>query len=309
MAISLEKLMKTQENVDDLAKDLNQKGSYKDDRFFTHTMKDEAASVRMRFLPSKEEDINHVVSRYEHIFAKNGMFLREICPTSFTQGKHVCPICDHNNATWDTPDYDKIMKRRHRFFANVYIIKNPNNPETEGKVYLYEFGDQIWRVIMKKLKPTKEEQLVDNMKPVNVFSLTEGCDFKLKVSIVDKQVNYASSSFEDTPNAFMDGDMKKIEPIYNTIYPLSEFVDKKKVKTYDELLKKFEDIRLSKAPKKSLDQTLNEKASAPSTSTTTGVKLTETTKPIVNVPTESPKSTISKSEEEEIDANIDELFK
>src|SRR5574344_2076944 len=61
----------------------------------------------------------------------------------------ACPICDHNHKLYTSGKYTKeeasplrLPVARRRFVSNVYIVKNNNAPDTEGKVYRFEYGIQ-----------------------------------------------------------------------------------------------------------------------------------------------------------------------
>ena len=34
------------------------------------------------------------------------------------------------------------QKRKLAFYSNIYVVKDPANPDNEGKVFLYKFGKQ-----------------------------------------------------------------------------------------------------------------------------------------------------------------------
>jgi hypothetical protein len=68
---------------------------------------------------------------------------------------------------------------------------------------------------------------------VNPFDLWEGANFKLKIRKVEGYQNYDKSEF-DTPGP-LSGDEDDLERIWKQEYNLSEFLDEKNFKSYDEL--------------------------------------------------------------------------
>ena len=86
---------------------------------------------------------------------------------------------------------------------------------------------------MDKANPTFEDE-----KPVLVFDLWEGADFKLRMRKVDGYSNYDQSQFMDQTE-IAPTDEEKLA-IVSKQYKLSEFLDRKNFKTYDELKKKLE---------------------------------------------------------------------
>ena len=88
---------------------------------------------------------------------------------------------------------------------------------------------------MDKARPTFEDE-----KPVNVFDLWEGANFKLRMRKKDGYANYDESVFSD-PCPVADSD-EEIVRIVNSQYKLSEFLDRKNFKSYDELKKKLDQV-------------------------------------------------------------------
>jgi hypothetical protein len=89
---------------------------------------------------------------------------------------------------------------------------------------------------MDKARPTFEDEA-----PVNVFDLWEGADFKLRMRKVDGYANYDQSAFLD-PSPVVGGDEEKLVDIVNKQYKLSEFLDRKNFKSFEELSKKLSDV-------------------------------------------------------------------
>jgi hypothetical protein len=88
---------------------------------------------------------------------------------------------------------------------------------------------------MDKARPTFEDE-----KPVNVFDLWEGANFKLRMRKKDGYANYDESVFTD-PVAVSD-DEDTLLKIVNSQHKLAEFVDRKNFKSYDELKKKLNEV-------------------------------------------------------------------
>ena len=89
-------------------------------------------------------------------------------------------------------------------------------------------------MISEKLNPTFEDD-----EPVNVFDLWNGSNFKLRQSKVEGYPNYDKSTWDSTSELF-DGDEQKILSIVNNMHDLSEIIDRKHFKTYDELKKRLD---------------------------------------------------------------------
>lgn len=120
----------------------------------------------------------------------------------------------------------------------MLVIKDPANPENEGKVKLYRFGPMIFKMIEEQMFPKFDDEA-----PMNPFDPWEGANFNIK--IVGKQVgrdtvpNYEKSVFS-APSPMGEDDF--IEKIYEHVYSLSEFTAPGNFKTEDELKRKLFDV-------------------------------------------------------------------
>jgi len=118
------------------------------------------------------------------------------------------------------------------------VVSDPTHPENNGKVMLFKYGKKIFDMIMNKAQPTFEDE-----KPVNVFDLWEGANFKIRMRTVEGYPNYDQSVFaEQTPVAASD---EAILAVVNQQVKLSEFIDptnSKQFKSYEELKAKLDSV-------------------------------------------------------------------
>ena len=82
------------------------------------------------------------------------------------------------------------------------------------------------------------EPQFEDEKPVNVFDFDTGANFKLKIRNVEGYRNYDKSEFEG-PTPIADED-SEIERIWATQNSLTDFLESKHFKSYDELKKKLD---------------------------------------------------------------------
>ena len=68
---------------------------------------------------------------------------------------------------------------------------------------------------------------------MNPFDFWSGADFELKITNVGYR-NYDKSSFKPV-SALYDADETKLDPTYNSMFDVAEFVDPTNYKIYDEL--------------------------------------------------------------------------
>ena len=231
---SIDKLVKAAEAVSTTKTESN---SYDDDRFWKPT-RDKAGNgyAVIRFLPQKEGEDLPWVRYWDHGFkGPTGLWYIENSLTSINQPD---PVSEHNSVLWNSGrDEDKALareqKRRLHYVSNVLVISDPDNPQNEGKVFLYKFGKKIFDKIMDVMQP----QFADET-PVNPYDFWEGADFKLKIRKVEGWVNYDKSEFS-AQSALFDGDEGRLNEVYGQLYALQDFLDPKNYKTYDELKAKL----------------------------------------------------------------------
>ena len=213
--------------------------SYQDDRFWKlEADKAGNASATIRFLPRTEGDELPWVRIFNHGFqGPTGKWYIENSLTTIGEND---PVGELNSRLWNTgneadKEIARKQKRRLTYIANVLIVSDPKHPENEGQVRLFKFGKKIFDKIMDKAKPTFEDET-----PVNVFDYWEGADFKLRMRKVDGYPNYDQSVFlEPAPIADDDEEILKIA---QKQYKLSEFLDRKNFKTYEELSRKLASV-------------------------------------------------------------------
>ena len=227
---SIDKLVKAAEAVSTAKPETT---SYEDDRFWKPT-RDKAGNgyAVIRFLPQKEGEDLPWVRYWDHGFkGPTGLWYIENSLTSIGQPD---PVSEHNSILWNSGrDEDKAIareqKRRLHYVSNVLVISDPDNPQNEGKVFLYKFGKKIFDKIMDVMQP----QFADET-PVNPYDFWEGADFKLKIRKVEGWVNYDKSEFS-SPTSLFDGDESRLTEVYEKLYSLQDFLDPANYKTYDEL--------------------------------------------------------------------------
>jgi hypothetical protein len=123
--------------------------------------------------------------------------------------------------------------------SNIYVVKDPANPENEGKVFLYKYGKKIFDKIMEAMQPEYEDDT-----PIEAFDFWKGANFKLKAKNVAGYRNYDSSEFAAVGALLNDDDA--LEALWKKQYSLAELVAADQFKSYDELKKRLEYVLGSK---------------------------------------------------------------
>jgi len=203
----------------------------------------------IRFLPAPNGEDLPFAKVYSHAFQGTGGWLIDNCLTSLNQ---KCPICEHNSGLWNNgtdagKDAARKQKRKLTYIANIYVVKDPANPENEGKVFLYKFGKKIFDKITAAMQPEFEDEEV-----IDPFDFWGGANFKLKAKNVAGYRNYDSSEFA-RPDALLDDD-EAMEAIWKREYSLAELVAADQFKTYDDLKKRLDYVLGIKGTTKFQDQ-------------------------------------------------------
>lgn len=201
-------------------------------------------SAVIRFLPAPAVDGDDSlpwVRYFDHGFkGPTGKWYIEKSLTTLGQKD---PVSEYNSQLWNASNDDsswqrkqaRDQKRRLHYVSNIYVVKDPANPENEGKVFLFVFGKKIFDKITLAMNPE-----YDGDTPVNPFDLWNGANFKLRTRTVAGYPNYDQSVFE-APKPLSDDD-GELEKIWKSEYSLKEFVDPKQYKSYDELKKRLDEV-------------------------------------------------------------------
>lgn len=213
----------------------NQSNS-RDDRLWTcQTDKAGNGYAIIRFLPAPAGEDVPFIRLFTHGFKGPGGWYIENSLTTIGQQD---PIAELNTRLWNSgveSDKETVRKQKRQlnFYSNIYVVKDPANPENEGKVFLFRYGKKIFDKITDLMNPQFEDE-----KPVDPFNLWTGANFKLKIRKFEGYPNYDKSEF-DSPAPLLDDD-DKLEAIWKSEYSLKELTDPKNFRSYDELKRRLD---------------------------------------------------------------------
>ena len=224
---------KSQNNFSFLQKELEKSSSGKnvDERFWKPEVDASGNGYAViRFLPAPEGETIPWAKVYSHAFQGPGGWYIE---NSLTTLNEKDPVGEINRKLWNSgSDEDKEtarkQKRKLQYYSNILVVKDPKNPENEGRVFLYKYGKKIHDKILAAMQPEFQDE-----DPVNVFDLWEGANFKLKIKKVAGYWNYDSSEFDSVSALSADDD--ELEGIWKSEHSLEAFTNKDQFKTYEEL--------------------------------------------------------------------------
>jgi len=189
----------------------------------------------IRFLPAPQGEEMPFVRLWDHGFqGPTGLWYIENSLTTLNQDD---PVSEFNSKLWNSgvesdKEQARKQKRRLKYTANIYVVKDSGNPENEGKVFLYQFGKKIFDKLNDLMNPTFEDE-----DPVNPFDLWEGANFRLKIRQFEGYPNYDKSEFD--PAGPLSDDDAELERIWGEQHSLEEIVSEKNFKSYAELKTKL----------------------------------------------------------------------
>ena len=189
----------------------------------------------IRFLPAPDGEDLPWAKMFSHAFQGNGGWYIENSLTTIGQKD---PLGELNRELWNSgndADKDTVRKQKRKlsFYANIYVVKDPANPQNEGGVFLYKFGKKIFDKIMEAMQPEFEDE-----EAINPFDFWQGANFKLKLKKVAGYWNYDSSEFASVGPLLDDDDA--LEAIWKKEYSLSALVAPDQFKSYDDLKKRLD---------------------------------------------------------------------
>ena len=221
----------TSKLVKEIEKQNKSQGGSSDDRLWKPEV-DKAGNgyAVIRFLPAPDGEDMPFVKLYTHAFKGPGGWYIENSRTTIG-GKD--PVSAYNSELWNSgtdanKEIARSQKRKLSYYANIYVVKDPTNPENEGGVFLFKFGKKIYDKILAAMQPEFQDET-----PVNVFDLWEGANFKLKIKKVAGYWNYDSSEFDSV--SAISADDSELEAIWKKEYSLESFTSRDQFKSYEDL--------------------------------------------------------------------------
>lgn len=168
---------------------------------------------------------------WNHAFQLDGRWFIENCPSTLGQD---CPVCEANAELWRDGNTDVVEKRKRKLYyhSNVLVVHDPKQTENDGNVFLFKYGQKVFKKILGALDP----QLPDT-EPMNPFDEEEGANLRLRIVRNNGSRDYSGSSFDVSSPM---GDPDQVEGIFRQRQSLADIVAPHQFKSYDELKAKFD---------------------------------------------------------------------
>ena len=191
----------------------------------------------IRFLPAPNGEDLPFVKLYSHAFQGPGGWYIENSLTTLGQKD---PVSEYNTELWNNgtdagKETARKQKRKLTYISNIYVVKDPANPENEGKVFLFKYGKKIFDKLTAAMQPEFEDE-----EAIDPFDFWQGANFKLKAKNVAGFRNYDSSEFAAVSPLLDDDDA--LEGLWKKQFSLAEIVAADQFKTYDELKKRLQNV-------------------------------------------------------------------
>ena len=199
----------------------------------------------IRFLPAPDKEEIPWAKLYTHAFQGPGGWYIE---NSLTTVGGKDPVSDYNRELWNSgneSDKDTVRKQKRKlsYYSNIYVVKDPTNPQNEGKVFLFKYGKKIFDKVMEAMQPEFEDE-----SPINPFDFWQGANFKLKIVKKDCFWNYDKSEFDSVAPLLSDDDA--LEAIWKKEYSLAAVTAADQFKSYEDLERRLKYV-LGKKPAQS----------------------------------------------------------
>ena len=243
-------------------KEKGEKKSYKDERFWSISKDDQgkgAAIIRLLVDKDKVPFINIYncgLREYNETDKKYYWFIRDLPSTI----KAPDPLEELWSALYnhsaDGREEAKNFGRRESFITNILVVKDPGNPENDGKIFLWKFGKKLLDKFMTALNPSEQERELGE-KPKELFHPLRGNNIALKIKNVAGFPNFDDTNIQSESAAFKSEEEAK-DAILNKTYSLKEFCSPESFESYDklkeDLIKFCKKYRAKKLPQEAFDK-------------------------------------------------------
>lgn len=235
------------------------KNEYPIDTRFYSLKKDEKGNgaALIRFLPSEVYE-NGSMSTIKRVFKYNikskvsKQFISEWSPATIGLPD---PIQEKWASLWNEGKKEESRRyaRSTRYIANIKVLKDPANPDNEGKIFLLDMSETLAQKIKGIIQPS-DNDLALGTKPKNLFDPLNGYSFRLIASLgANGFTEYNKSDAVPEKSAIYANIEEAVKDINENAYKLSDWDKPESYKTYDEIKSMLERLDNPVANKSSND--------------------------------------------------------
>lgn len=232
----------------------SEKKNYKDDRFWSLSRdENDNGGAIIRLLPDPNglpfiQLFNHAFQSFDAVNKKKRWYINN-SPQTINK---PCPASDLWQAIFNEGSEEgkleaKNFSRKIQFYANIKVIKDPMNPQNDGKNFVWKFGTKLKDKIMAALNPSETDRAMGE-EPKQLFNPLTGCNMKLKIQKAAGFLNYDATTIDAPSSIYPDAETAKADIVANS-YDLTEFNSPEAFETYEELQKKLSYVMECYSPK------------------------------------------------------------
>ncbi len=217
------------------------KKSYEVDSRFYRLSRDEngVGGALIRFLTDPDDLMFVHMTLINAQQGRGKPFISE--PSPLTIGKPD-PVNERFSEVWKSGAHEEAKKygRKFRWYTNIKVIKDPANPENEGKYFLFDMPKTLFDKLKDAAQPSETDTALEQTEAIEVYDPIIGHNFLVKAKIgSNKFVTYEDSKFSDKASALFKDEATAIKEIDANTYKLSEFLEPEYYMSYDDLVKKL----------------------------------------------------------------------
>lgn len=212
-----------------------------DKRFYKLTKDKEGnGGAVIRFLPDKNRNLIQQVNKINTTISKNGKkrFVNELSPTTIGL---PCPFQEEWARLWNAgqKEESKSFGRTVRYYANIKVIKDPNNKANEGQIFLLDMSGTLKDKIQKLLNPSQTDRDL-GANAYELFNPLKGNSFRLVIKNGTNGIpTYDSSDVIAVEDSIYNSVEEALEDIKNNTHDLNEFRKPESFLSYEKLQEKL----------------------------------------------------------------------
>ena len=212
-----------------------------DERFYRLGRdKDGNGAAIIRFLPDSERGMIQEMFKINTNVIHNGKkrFVSEYSPHTIGQ---PCPFQEKWQELWNSGDKEgsKVYSRSTSYVTNIKVLRDPANPENEGKIFLYEMSMRMRDKIRAAVDPSQQDRDL-GATPKEMFNPLRGNSFKLACKKgANGQITYDASEVIPEVTSIYESPQAAIQDIKENTHKLSDLLNPEAFMTYQELQEKL----------------------------------------------------------------------
>ena len=185
----------------------------------------------LRLVPFVKDPSKTFFHYYSHgwVSEMTGQYQSAISPQTWGERDPIAEARYRLSRTGSEEEKEKAkaLNRKENWLVNAYVVKDPDNPENEGKVKILRFGRQLHKIVMEAMEGEDADEFGER-----IFDLSkDGCNFRVKVEEQGGYPTYVSSRFA-SPSQISGVTDNTIKDVYDQTFDLENVFP---VKSYDEL--------------------------------------------------------------------------